>query len=229
MGKALVLLSGGIDSTTCLALAVKEYGAENVFALNIAYGQKHSKELESAKRVADYYGVDYALIDLSSIMAYSDCSLLKHSTHQIKHSSYFEQLKELGGQGTVETYVPFRNGLMLSTAAAYALSKKADVIYYGAHADDSVGRAYPDCTPEFTDAMNDAIFEGSGRLLVVNAPLLGLTKADVVGLGLSLDAPYELTWSCYEGGDEPCGACGTCIDRANAFFLNNVADPALQK
>lgn len=226
--KALVLLSGGIDSTTCLALAIDQHGAENVHTLSIYYGQKHNREMQSAWDVAKHYGVSYQRIDLAPIMQFSDCSLLKHSTHEIKHSSYFEQLKELGGSGTVETYVPFRNGLMLSTAAAYALSLGAEIIYYGAHADDAAGSAYPDCTPEFTDAINEAIYQGSGKKVSVNAPLIGLTKDQVVSLGLSLNAPYQLTWSCYEGMEEPCGTCGTCIDRSNAFFLNGVSDPAIQ-
>lgn len=229
MAKSVVLLSGGVDSTTCLALAVKKYGSDNVFALNILYGQKHSKEIASAKAIARYYEVDYQEINLSEIMKFSDCSLLQHSTKEIKHQSYSEQLKELGGEGTVDTYVPFRNGLMLSTAASYALSVGATVIYYGAHADDSAGRAYPDCTPEFEQAMNMAIYEGSGRVLKMEAPLLNMNKAGVVKIGLELGVPYELTWSCYEGGNKPCGTCGTCIDRMKAFKLNGIVDPLMQK
>ena len=226
--KAVVLLSGGVDSSTCLALAVDKYGEKNVFALNILYGQKHSREIESAKAIARYYEVDYQEIDLSEIMKFSNCSLLKHSTEEIKHQSYAEQLAELGGEGTVDTYVPFRNGLMLSTAASYALSVGATIIYYGAHADDSAGRAYPDCTPEFEQAMHTAIYEGSGRVLKMEAPLLNTNKAGVVKIGLELGVPYELTWSCYEGGNKPCGTCGTCIDRMQAFELNNEIDPLLR-
>lgn len=226
MKKAVVLLSGGIDSTTCLALAIRQYGIENVYALNIHYGQKHSVELKSAAAVADHYKVDYKIMDLSDIMKFSDSPLLNHSGREIKHESYAEQLKALGGSGTVDTYVPFRNGLMLSAAAAYALSVGATVIYYGAHADDAAGRAYPDCTPEFTEGMASAIFEGSGRILTLEAPLINLNKAGVVEVGLAHHAPYELTWSCYEGGEVPCGTCGTCIDRKAAFALNGVEDPA---
>lgn len=100
--------------------------------------------------------------------------------------------------------------------------------YYGAHADDAAGRAYPDCTPEFADYMNKAIFEGSGRTTHLEAPLINLNKAGVVKLGLELKAPYQFTWSCYEGGEKPCGTCGTCIDRAMAFEANGVKDPALE-
>lgn len=228
MKKVVVLLSGGIDSTTCLAHAVKTYGAENVFCLSMTYGQKHDKEIMSARKVADHYGVNLQEMDLSTIFKFSDCSLLK-GRENIKHESYAEQLAEMGGEGTVDTYVPFRNGLFLSTAAAYALSVGAEVIFYGAHADDAAGRAYPDCTPEFESAMNEAIYEGSGRVLRMEAPLLNMNKAQVVKMGLELEAPYELTWSCYEGHDTPCGECGTCIDRAAAFAANGVQDPALKK
>ena len=223
--KSVVLLSGGVDSTTCLALAVKKYGKENVFALNILYGQKHIKEIESAKAIAEFYNVNYQEINLSEIMKFSNCSLLKHSTEKIKHESYAEQLANLGGQGTVDTYVPFRNGLMLSTTATYALSVGAEVIYYGAHADDAAGRAYPDCTPEFEKAMNTAIYEGSGKVIKMEAPLLNMNKAEVVKQGLKLNTPYHLTWSCYEGKEKACGTCGTCIDRINAFKLNGIKDP----
>lgn len=228
MKKVVVLLSGGIDSTTCLAHAVKNYGSENVFCLSMTYGQKHDKEIMSARKVADHYGVNLQEMDLSTIFKFSDCSLLK-GRKSIKHESYAEQLAEMGGQGTVATYVPFRNGLFLATAAAYALSVGAEVIFYGAHADDAAGRAYPDCTPEFESAMNEAIYEGSGRVLRMEAPLLNMNKAQVVKMGLELGAPYELTWSCYEGHDTPCGECGTCIDRAAAFAANGVEDPALKK
>lgn len=227
MSKTLVLLSGGIDSTTCLALAVDKYGKENVETLNILYGQKHSKELEGAKKIADYYGVNYTIIDLSEIMKYSDCPLLEHSSQTIKHESYAEQLKELGGEGTVDTYVPFRNGLMLSTAASFALSKGCSEIYYGAHADDAAGRAYPDCTPEFSEAMNKAIYEGSGRIVTMVAPLINMNKTQVVQTGIKLGAPYEFCWSCYEGQQYACGTCGTCIDRIQAFKNNSIIDPVL--
>ena len=96
---------------------------------------------------------------------------------------------------------------------------------YGAHADDSAGNAYPDCSKAFNDAMNTAVYEGSGKQLSIEAPFVGMNKAGVVKLGLEIGVPYELTWSCYEGNDEPCGKCGTCIDRIAAFEANDVKDP----
>ncbi len=226
--KALVLSSGGIDSTTALGLAVKKYGKENVIALSISYGQKHDKEIQSSIAVADYYGVEHLFLDLAKIFQYSNCSLLQQSTEEIPEESYAEQIKKTGGETPVSTYVPFRNGLFLSSAASLALSKDCEVIYYGAHADDAAGFAYPDCSEVFNNAMNEAIWEGSGHQLKIEAPFVRMTKAEVIKMGLELGVPYELTWSCYEGGEKPCGKCATCIDRKAAFEANGITDPAIQ-
>ena len=225
--KALVLVSGGIDSTTCLAMAADKDGKENVVGLSMYYGQKHTKEIEAAKKIAEYYDIDYIEMDLAKIFAYSDCSLLAHSEKEVPHESYADQLKETNGV-PVSTYVPFRNGLFLSTAASIAIAKGCEVIYYGVHADDAAGNAYPDCSAAFHEAMKQAIYLGSGNQVSIEAPFVNCTKAEVVKKGLELKAPYELTWSCYEGEDVPCGVCGTCRDRAEAFRLNGIEDPALQ-
>lgn len=227
MKNALVLTSGGVDSTTALALAIEKYGKDHVIALSISYGQKHSKEIEAAKAVAQHYGVEQLFLDLGLIFQYSNCSLLQQSTEDIPEESYAEQIEKTGGETPVSTYVPFRNGLFLSAAASIALSRDCEIIYYGAHADDAAGFAYPDCSPVFNNAMNTAIYEGSGHQLRIEAPFVNKNKSDIVAIGLKLGVPYELTWSCYEGGDKPCGKCGTCIDRAAAFAANGVADPAL--
>lgn len=221
--QAVVLLSGGIDSTTCLAMAVNELGADNVKALCLSYGQKHDKELQSAMKVAKHCGVQLVVEEINPFQ-FSDCPLLK-GRGDIQHKSYAEQLKEIGGEGTVDTYVPFRNGILLSVAAAFAYSIGAKYVYYGAHADDAAGRAYPDCTPEFVTAIDAAIYEGTGHCVNVIAPLLMMNKSEVVATGLKIGAPYELTWSCYEGGEKPCGKCGTCIDRMKAFEINGIVDP----
>lgn len=224
--KAMVLFSGGVDSTTCLGIAVDKYGAENVVALSIAYGQKHTKEIECSQKIAQHYGVEHLYLDLGKIFQYSNCSLLSHSDQEIPTESYAKQIEKTDG-APVSTYVPFRNGLFLSSAASIALSKGCEVIYYGAHSDDAAGNAYPDCSDAFNKAINEAIYIGSGNQLKVEAPFIGLTKAQVVKKGLELKVPYELTWSCYMGEDKPCGVCGTCLDRAKAFAENGVADPAL--
>ncbi|MBQ1901426.1 MAG: 7-cyano-7-deazaguanine synthase QueC [Lachnospiraceae bacterium] len=225
--RAMVLCSGGVDSTTALGMAVKKYGKENVVALSISYGQKHDKEIQAAIDVANYYGVEQLFLDLAKIFEYSNCSLLKQSDEDIPEESYSKQIDKTGGEKPVSTYVPFRNGLFLSSASSMALSKDCSVIYYGAHADDAAGFAYPDCSEVFNKAMNEAIYEGSGHQLRIEAPFVNMNKAEVVKLGLELEVPYHLTWSCYEGGDKPCRKCGTCIDRAAAFAANGVADPAL--
>ena len=222
--RVLVLSSGGVDSTTCLGMAVKEYGRENVVALSIYYGQKHDKEIKAADDVAKYYNVEHIKLDLSKMFEYSDCSLLSHSDNDIPKESYAEQIMKTEGT-PVSTYVPFRNGLFIASAASIALSKGCSKIMYGAHADDSAGNAYPDCSKAFNDAMNTAVYEGSGKQLSIEAPFVGMNKAGVVKLGLEIGVPYELTWSCYEGNDEPCGKCGTCIDRIAAFEANDVKDP----
>lgn len=230
MKKAFVLSSGGVDSTTCISIAIKDVGAENVSTVSVYYGQKHDKELKCAEAIADKLGVSHYTLDLSSILQYSNCSLLKTSTEEILHMSYAEQIAK-DGEGIVRTYVPFRNGLMLSAIASMAMSIYPDDevdVYLGAHADDAAGNAYADCSVEFTDTIGEAISIGTYRKINLVAPLVNMNKAEVVATGLKLGTPYELTWSCYEGGDKPCGTCGTCIDRARAFELNGVKDPALK-
>ena len=147
--KALVLFSGGVDSTTCLAIAVKKYGAGEVLALSISYGQKHSREIQAADDIAEFYGVEHKILDLSVLFEGSDCSLLVGSDKEIPKESYAEQLKKTDGN-PVSTYVPFRNGLFLASAASIALSRGCSEIYYGAHSDDAAGNAYPDCSKEFS-------------------------------------------------------------------------------
>jgi len=221
--KALVLFSGGVDSTTCLALAIKKYGNDEVLAMSVYYGQKHDKEIEAAKKIAAYYNVRLKQLDLTRIFEDSDCSLLKGSQQDIPEESYEAQLKKTNG-APVSTYVPFRNGLFLSSAASIALSNGCTEIYYGAHMDDAAGNAYPDCSKEFNNAINSAIYIGSGNILTVTAPFIGMNKAQVVKTGLELGVPYKMTWSCYEGGDRPCGKCGTCRDRAAAFLANGITE-----
>ena len=225
--RALVLCSGGVDSTTLLAMAVDKYGSENVVALSISYGQRHEKELKAARDIARYYHVEQRFLDLAAIFADSSCSLLAHSEKDIPKESYAEQLEQADTK-LVSTYVPFRNGLFLSSAASMALSLDCSVLYYGAHHDDWAGNAYPDCSREFVAVMNNAIMEGTGGQLHMEAPFVEWSKADIVKKGLELNVPYELTWSCYEGGDKPCGVCATCIDRKRAFELNGSVDPLLK-
>lgn len=229
--KAIVLLSGGVDSTTCLGIAINELGVEHVSAVSIFYGQKHAKELSCARQIANHYRIPHYEVDLSAVMAYSNSSLLSNSTEAIDHRSYDEQIKNTSN-GMVSTYVPFRNGLMLSIAASMALSLYPDDevrIYIGAHADDAAGNAYADCRPDFNHHMNKAISIGTYEKITLYAPLNFMNKSKVVSEGLRLHVPYELTWSCYEGDTAPCGTCGTCIDRIKAFEDNHMIDPLLKQ
>lgn len=219
--KAVVLFSGGLDSTTCLAMAVSEYGAENVIALSLRYGQKHSKEIACARELTRYYGVHHIEYDVAEIFRGSNCSLINEE-QVIPHGTYAEQLKTAD---VVSTYVPFRNGLFISIAASIALVNNCEAVYYGAHKDDAAGNAYPDCSEKFNAYMTLAIFEGTGGKVRLKAPFIKRTKSEIVAEGVKLKVPYELTWSCYEGGDIPCGKCGTCIDRIKAFKLNGLEDP----
>ena len=225
-GKALVLCSGGLDSTVLLARYVERLGAASVYALSISYGQRHQREVEAARAIAARYGVEQRVLDLGAIFADSACSLLAGSAEPLPTGAYAEQQVAAGG-GPVSTYVPFRNGLFLSAAASMALSLECSVVGYGAHHDDWAGAAYPDCSAEFVGAMARAVSEGTGGQLSLEAPFVAWTKARIVAEGLRLGVPFELTWSCYEGGEAPCGRCATCLDRAAAFAAHGVADPAL--
>lgn len=222
--KVLVLLSGGIDSTTCLASAVRAYGPENVEAVSFSYGQKHVKELECAKAIAQYYKVKHTVLTVDSQVFASSSSTLIQGHGEMNHGKTYAEIQE-ENPGEVDTYVPFRNGLMLSQAAALAYSIGAFKVVYGAHSDDAAGGAYPDCTPDFYEAMDEAIFQGTGQKVRLDAPLINLNKAQVVEQGLSMNAPYHLTRSCYEGDGPSCGTCATCLDRLEAFKLNNRLDP----
>lgn len=222
--KALVLFSGGLDSSVCLGLAVKEYGADEVLALSIYYGQKHKKEITAAEQVAAHYGVKLITLDLGAIFKNSNCTLLEGASEAIPHEDYAHQLAKSNG-APVNTYVPYRNGLFLSSAASIALSHGCEVIYYGAHADDAAGNAYPDTSLAFHKAISQSIYLGSGNALTIVAPFIDKSKAQVVATGTELGVPFELTWSCYEGQEKACGLCATCRDRRLAFALNGLTDP----
>ncbi len=228
-GKCLVLSSGGLDSTTCVGAAVERFGKENVATVSFLYGQRHLKELECAQKVAAHYGVRHYVLNIAQILQYSDSAMLA-SGKDVPLTSYEDQIRQ-SGEGPVATYVPFRNGLMLSAAAALAGSLWPDdevELHIGVHEGDSYGSSYPDCSAEFVGHMGNAIRTGTyGRVRVV-APLLDLPrpdKAGVVELGLRLKVPYELTWSCYLGGTRACGRCATCRERLAAFAANRVPDP----
>lgn len=227
MTRIVVLNSGGVDSTTCVSIAIDRYGRDNVSTVSVHYGQRHGKELHCAERVAEYYGIPHHTLDLSTVFEKCGCPLLMDADDTIPHTSYSEQVKG-SRDGVVPTYVPFRNGLLLSAVASYTMSLYPDdrvTLMLGNHADDSAGNAYPDCSEEFSYHMQQAIRIGTADRVTVECPFKSVTKKDVVRQGLELHTPYDLTWSCYEGGEKACGTCGTCRDRKEAFRANGVEDP----
>ena len=205
--KALILLSGGVDSATCLGLAVQKYGAAEVFALSVYYGQTHSKELDAAQKVADFYGVDLKRIDLSVIFEGSDCSLLADSSKDIPLQSYAEQLSVTGGK-PVSTYVPFRNGLFLSAAASVALRKVAKL--YITVRTATMPQAMPiRLQRKFNSAMGEAIYTGSGGQLKILAPFVNLNKSQVVKRDLNSAFRINIPGAVIRAVRKPCGVCAT--------------------
>jgi 7-cyano-7-deazaguanine synthase len=221
--RAVVLLSGGLDSTTMLAMAQVERGLdpEDILCLALGYGQRHVAELLASMNVAEFYGCRWMSRDLDPKVFASEESSLT-SALEMPHLTYKEIAE---GEGVSPTYVPFRNANLLSVATSIAMTVGATEVYFGAHAEDARGWAYPDCTPEFIGAMANAMFVGTYHKVRLVTPLEWLMKADIVGKGLALDAPYHLTMSCYEGLEPACGKCPTCVERLEAFRLNGEEDP----
>lgn len=209
----LVLLSGGVDSSTALALALTQ--DSQVEAISFAYNQKHKAlELAAATKIAEHYHVAHQIIDVTSIFAGSLSSLNTANHLTVSTGDYATQTD-------ANTEVEFRNGVFISILTSIAMQKGADAIYFGAHLDDS-GVIYPDCSPEFIEAMNQAVKFGTGGKVRLLAPFGNVRKADIVRTGMELGVPYELTYSCYNGTTPPCGKCGTCIDRRKAFIENGL-------
>ena len=224
--KVLVIFSGGLDSSVCLAKAIKEYGKKNVIALSFDYGQKNSKELLKAKELCKYYNVEQICMNIKELFKYSSSSMLKSSNVELPKISYQEQLKN--NIKEVSTNIAFRNGILLSIATSIAISKKIDKIYYGIHNEGIATTLYPDCCENFNLAMNLAIYIGSGNKVKVEAPLVNMLKAEVIKLRIELDVPFEKTWTCYENKKKPCQRCTACIDRIEGFKKNNLIDPLLK-
>lgn len=221
MKKAVVLLSGGLDSSVMLHKYAYDQEYE-IMAMTMDYGQLHRKEIECALAQAELMGVGWKYMNISDLYAGIKSPMLGYG--DIPNESYAEQLEAMGGKGTVATYVPNRNMLMLSIAAAWAIDGGASIIAYAAHMDDAAGSAYPDCTPEFLDKMGAALLTQG---ITLEAPYLKAkaNKADIVKMGLLLGTDFSKTWSCYKGEEFACGICGTCRDRIAAFKANGAIDP----
>lgn len=226
--RAYVLCSGGIDSTTTLAQARSDFPESDLFAVSVDYGQRHAKEMDCAKIQAANYNATHYTLPMRGLMG--GMLVDKGEDNEAVPDVSYADLPE----GMSPTYVSFRNGLMLSALAAQAQSwilegkdfedRSAD-LYIGVHADDGVNWAYPDCTNEFIGAMSAAIYVGTYHKVRVRAPLIFMTKADIVDLGNRLDVDYSNTWSCYKGEDLHCGVCPTCRSRKEAFELSFMTDP----
>ena len=204
MKKCIVLLSGGIDSTTTLYYAKsKGYKCR---ALIFDYGQRHDREIRSAIAVAKRAKVPYQIIKIK--LPWKGSSLLDKKTKVPAH--------RIIGRKIPSTYVPGRNTIFLSFAVSFAESIGADAIFIGANAVDFSG--YPDCRPEYYKAFRKLIQKGTkAKKIKIMTPLINMTKSQIIRLGLKLGAPLFLTWSCYEGGKKPCGVCDSCRLREKGF------------
>lgn len=225
MKPVVVLLSGGLDSGTLLTqLSRNGYDCRPI---SFEYGQKHqAAEIQAAIDVATKLGVikHHRIFNIETIFTDNrfPSALLPGST-EMPHMTYQEIAETVGPS---PTYVPFRNGLFISIATSYALQIGADQVFIATHAEDARNWAYPDCTPEFNGPMAAAVYVGTYHEVRLVAPFQYLMKKDIVRVGIENYAPFELMWSCYEGGDFPCGKCPTCVERAEAFAANSFEDPA---
>lgn len=231
--RAFVLLSGGLDSTTCLHKALHDF--HQVEAVSVDYGQRHRKEMDYAKLTCERLNIAHTILNLVGILG---GAMLTDSSIEIPNVSYGEL-----PEGVSPTYVPFRNGTLLSLITAHAQKwvndapkdyhpdlgsytiKREAGIYFGAHSEDAANWAYPDCTPEFIGAMANAIYIGSYQAIRLYTPLQWLMKDEIVLLGLNLEVNFEDTWSCYKGDELHCGVCPTCRSRREAFITAGAIDP----
>jgi len=220
--KAVVCLSGGMDSTVCAALAARDYDS---YGIHFSYGQRtEAHELQSARDVAAAVGLKKLLELKMDLFRQIGGSALTDSSINVPDAEAMENTAERRGSDVPVTYVPFRNAHFLSAAVSWAEVLGAATVFIGAVEQDSSG--YPDCRPAYYDAFNRLIREGTkdGEIAVVT-PLIRLKKAEIVKLGVELGAPYHVTWSCYSGETEACGVCESCALRLRAFREAGAVDP----
>jgi 7-cyano-7-deazaguanine synthase len=216
--KAVLCLSGGMDSTVCAALAAREY---DVYALHFSYGQRtEAKELASAKEIARLTGAKEFLALTMDLFRRIGGSALTDDTIAVPDAPAEEAI----GAEIPVTYVPFRNAHFLSAAVSWAEVLGAKKIFIGAVEQDSSG--YPDCRPAYYEAFNELIRQGTKEGDIrVETPLISLRKSEIVRLGVELGAPFHVSWSCYSGEREACGVCESCVLRLRAFREIGVLDP----
>jgi len=215
--KVLVILSGGLDSTTLL-YDVRGQGFE-VYALSFDYGQKHKRELEMAKKTCEKLNINHKIVNLDVLNELAP-SALTRDDWEVPHGHYADDNMK-------QTVVPNRNMVLLSLATSYAISIDAKKLCYGAHAGDH--DIYPDCRKEFVDSMRESIKLCDWSIVHLDAPYWDMDKGDIAVLGKKLGVDYNLTHTCYEGTEIACGECGACVERLEAFEKAGVEDPVRYK
>lgn len=216
MEKAVVILSGGMDSATLLYKVIND--GYSPYVLSFDYGQRHKKELEYAKRLTSKLDVPHIIVplDINSLL---QGSALTSPDMPVPEGHYAQENMK-------QTVVPNRNMIMLSIATGYAVSIGAENVFFGAHAGDHA--IYPDCRKDFVDALNLATKIANYTPVLIHAPFLDMDKGDIAIMGLELNVPYGDTWTCYKGEEIPCGVCGACVERAEAFAKAAAPDPLVQ-
>jgi 7-cyano-7-deazaguanine synthase len=230
--KAVIILSGGLDSTTCMGFA-REAGYE-LYPITFDYGQRHRIELEKSQQVADFYGVRdrYKVINLDFLRGIGGSALTDDSIAVPTSTGIEEKDAEEKGSDIPVTYVPGRNFMFLAIATSYAEAVGAEAIYIGVNALDYSG--YPDCRPDFIAKVQEAMALATkvgveGKPITIETPLISLTKADIVREGMRMGVPYELTTSCYNGQEAACGECDSCKLRLKGFKEAGHEDPISYK
>ena len=222
--QAVVLVSGGMDSCVCAAIACKQHGAANVALLHASYGQRtESREARAFREIADFYAVTRRLmVRLDHFRAIGGSAL---TDHRIAVPENELGAPELHGSEIPVTYVPFRNAHFLSVGVSWAEAIGAGAIYIGAVAEDSSG--YPDCRPEYYRVFQELIHAGTRTetQIAIATPVIAWKKSQIVRKGVELGAPLHLTWSCYQNEQEACGVCDSCLLRLRAFSDAGVTDP----
>lgn len=212
--RTVVIYSGGMDSYTVLHRALRE--GLDVHALSFDYGQRHARELEVAERVCRQLGVPHQVVDIRAIHGLIDNSALTDASRALPEGDY-------GEENLSATVVPNRNMILLALAIAKAVNIGAGRVDYGAHGGDHV--LYPDCRPEFVEAMNAVAGIANFEAVEIHAPFLRATKAQILAEGLAMGLDYIDTWTCYRGEALACGRCGSCRERLAAFAAHGVNDP----
>lgn len=213
--KVVIILSGGMDSTTLLYDLANKFGRESVYAVSFNYNQRHRVELREAKRSCKVLGINQKILNLKVLGSIAPSSLTRADINVPEGHYESESMKQ--------TVVPNRNMVMLSLATAYAIGIGAKKLYYGAHAGDHA--IYPDCRKEFIDKMRDVILICDWTPVELIAPYWNIDKGDIAIKGRQLGVNYKNTWTCYKGQKKACGKCGACQERLEAFKKSGYKDP----